>query len=404
MSVNLMQASNQWATRPADERFWNLEDLAHTLEGEHASTHQRNRKAELIRALGGDGEDLMMTYGGDTVADMSHWAFNQIATYAKAPADYLRRLPAKLAAECLNNGLTERGKDELATLLIHENGNRQTIRSLTSDQYSRLWDLSIVKSLRNNAENGWMTPPARPAVDDPRARVATIADILPNQGHFGLSVRVGDMIAPAGVYRGDRDMFIFEVMPERVIDDGVKGLMRGAFISNSEVGAKSFKVTAFYLENVCGNHIVWGAKNVRDFKVIHKGNAINGVMTRMNRQLQNFANTDTKTEVGMIRVARSYVLGKDKEEVVKTVSNLKNLQLSQKDAESSFQYAEEWEETAKAPPVSAWGFVHGLTRYSQTKKNADDRSKLDAIGGKILEMAASSHNIDTSRLALPSPK
>jgi hypothetical protein len=40
-------------------------------------------------------------------------------------------------------------------------------------------------------------------------------DILSNQGNFGLSVKVGDMIAPAGVYAGDRVVVDSVRMAER---------------------------------------------------------------------------------------------------------------------------------------------------------------------------------------------
>ncbi|MEJ7663389.1 MAG: hypothetical protein WKG07_29515 [Hymenobacter sp.] len=136
-----------------------------------------------------------------------------------------------------------------------------TVRSLPS-AYSRLWNADVVDGLVPALDWGWRVPPARPAVDDPRARPATVEDILLGQESFGLSVKVGDMLAPAGVYAGDRDMFIFLVNPNRVIDDGMKGLMRGVFVWNSEVGAGAFKVRTFYLENVCGNHIVWSASGV----------------------------------------------------------------------------------------------------------------------------------------------
>src|SRR5205823_3039256 len=151
-------------------------------------------------------------------------------------ASYMRALPAPLAADCLNDGLARRDGD--VQLLLHRDGGGEhgdySLRSLTS-AYSRLWNVDILRALQPATEAGWMVPPARPAVDDPRARPATIEDIVPGQDSFGLAVKEGDLIAPAGVYAGDRDMFVFLVQPDKIIDvAGSDGLMRGVFISNSE--------------------------------------------------------------------------------------------------------------------------------------------------------------------------
>ena len=56
---------------------------------------------------------------------------------------------------------------------------------------------------------------------------------------------------------------MFLVNPNRILDDGNKGLMRGVFLWNSEVGKGAFKMKSFYLENVCGNHIPRRMRRVR---------------------------------------------------------------------------------------------------------------------------------------------
>jgi len=56
---------------------------------------------------------------------------------------------------------------------------------------------------------GWRVPPAHPLfADQPGVRLASEADVLWPDG-FELSVRVGDAIAPAGLYLGDRSLFAF---------------------------------------------------------------------------------------------------------------------------------------------------------------------------------------------------
>jgi hypothetical protein len=329
MSTNLMAAHNQWASRPADERFWNLDDLRAALSDVRDRSYERPSgvsrvRAEAVNLPAYDSPDLCLK-GSRGPITLTHWSLGQLCRYADAPADYLRRLPAPLAAQCLNSGLEKYRSDDVQ-LLLHRNGSDDfTLRSMTT-AYSRLWNVDVVNALVPATERGWMVPPARPAGDDPRARPATIADIVPGQDSFGLAVRPGDLIAPAGVYASDRDMFVFLVHPERIIDTG--GLMRGVFIWNSEVGAGAFRVQTFLLEAVCGNHIVWGASDVQTLRIVHKGDNFKDIGWKLSSQLGKFAEADTSAERHMIQRARNHVLGKARQETVENLFNNKTIGLS----------------------------------------------------------------------------
>lgn len=392
MSKNLYEASAQWANRPADERFWSLEDLAETLSEERRQTREQEMRYAEIK-VEADKDEVVLVGPKGNPARFNHFSFQQICTTVGAPAEYLRRLPPHMVADNLNYGLAQRargedGASESCNLLLRSNGFL-TLRALTAPTYARLWNEPLVRAIVGAREYGWITPPARPSpFADGRTRPATSADILPNQGSFGLSVRVGDLIAPAGVYCGDRDMFIFLVNPDRIVDDGGKGLMRGVFIANSEVGAGvAYKIKTFYLENVCGNHICWGVSEIKEVKIVHRHGAIRDWGYQLNRALSGFANADTGRETAMIGAAKRFELGKDFEETSDFLFNRKALGLSRKDIEASFRTAKAWEHTANAAPTTAWGFVHGLTRYSQDAAYASERNGLDAAGGKILALA-----------------
>ena len=388
---NLYAAHNEWMTRPADERFWSLDDLlAHSREERRASVESRTAiddiRAEAVEVAGYDSPDLRLVAGGGDALSLTHWSFGQLCTTADTPASYLRRLPADLAAVNLNHGLSRMGSGKLQFLNNVESGQ---VRSITRD-YARFWNDDLISALAPALDLGWRVPPARPAVDDPRARPAAEADILPNQGTFGLSVKLGDMIAPAGVYCGDRDLFVFLVHPERVIDDGNSGMMRGVFLWNSEVGAGSFKVRTFYLENVCGNHICWGATGVREVRLRHRGDRILTADREMVAQLRDYADAPASVDEGMIRRARLHVLGDDREKTVEKVGGIRSLGLTRKEIEGAYESAIRWEHAAKSPPTTAWGLVHGLTRLSQREQNADQRNRMDRAGGKILALATGS--------------
>lgn len=393
MSSNLYAASRQWSSRPADERFWNITELYNAVRHEKQTAEERLSPFHSLKACGENGEVVIRRATGSRPIQLTNWAFNQLSIKSGAPAGYLQKLPAELAAQNLNHGIHSCDNDTVNLLLHKEDGG--FIRSLNTEKYSRIWNVDILQKLQPACDAGWMTPPARPAgIDDERTKIATASDILPGQENFGLSVRVGDKIAPAGVYCGDRDMFIFMVNPKRLIDDGVKGLMRGFFLQNSEVGAQAFKIRSFYLQNVCGNHIVWGVSNISELKIVHKGRANARFGSEMQMRLRRYADETTVIEEKMIRLARHHELGKNRGEALGFLYNKKqSLGIpSNRVIDNSFALAEKYEHEAKSAPTTVWGFVNGLTRYSQNCPNADERNDLDSAGGKLLEWTMKQHN------------
>ena len=186
-------------------------------------------------------------------------------------------------------------------------------------------------------------------------------------------------------------MFLFLVNPDRIIDDGNNGggLMRGVFITNSEVGKASFRVMTFLLETVCGNHICWGASELSELRMVHRGTANRRFGHEMALKLRKYNDAGCVTEERMIIAAKRHELGVDRDQVIESIFGWKQLQMTKKDAEGAFAMAEQWEKTAGAPPTTTWGFVHGLTRYSQLSPYADERLRLDRVGGKLLEKALS---------------
>src|SRR3990167_3655440 len=119
---NLTQASKQWSTRPADERFWTIDEL---LEARRKLASQSGEKQNVkwasLRARAQD-DDIQLVGAQGNPAHLTNWSFNQLTAGVAAPAGYLQRLPAELAAECLNHGLATCEKEQ-ATLLFNTNGN-----------------------------------------------------------------------------------------------------------------------------------------------------------------------------------------------------------------------------------------------------------------------------------------
>lgn len=382
--MNLLAASRQWATRPADQRFWNIQELYEATKAHAEAARVGSVAAEDLRVTVADQELALVGRTG-TPAVLTHWAFGQLCQRAEAPAQYLRSLPAGLAAENINHGLSQVDQAGGETkVLLHQNGG-YFARAILSDKYTRIWNHEIVRRLFDLPE-GWRVPPARPALpDQPGARAATAADILDDRtGGGGLSINIGDMIAPAGLYASFEDMFVFMVNEQRRLKDGTAdGLSRGFFLTNSEVGKAAFKISTFYYRHVCGNHIVWDASGLREIRIRHIGTADSRSTRELQLELRRYSDASVSDEEAKIASARTFQLAADKDQVIDLV--FRRGLLSRRRAEEAFDLAERHNSTDD--PKTAWGFAQGVTELSQTLAYADQRAEMDRTAGKIIEMA-----------------
>jgi hypothetical protein len=386
--TNLTTASNQWANRPADQRFWTLQDMLDATRAYRERARTASITYRQLRCEDTAG-DLAIVGPQGNRATLTHYAFGQLAQDVKAPADYLRSLPATMARDCINLGLQNLPQERTAALLFDQQGAELSARCVTSDKYQRIWNSEIVERLLPLQEYGWQVPPARPNDNATDTRPATEADVLRLSQSNGLAIKVGDPIAAAGLYASDRDMFAFLVNESARIEDGSEGgLARGFFVSNSEVGNASLKVTRFLYRSVCGNHIVWGAENVSEISIRHIGDAGARFGREFVAELRRYSDQSTADDQARISKAKTCILGGTKEEILDKLFGMKRLALSRKALESAYTFAErESAENRTGSPHSAWGFAGGLTRLAQDSTYASERTKLDRAAGKVLEMA-----------------
>jgi len=235
-----------------------------------------------------------------------------------------------------------------------------------------------------------MVPPGRPTSnEDPRARLATASDVLKGNKMSGLSINVGDLIGPSGLYCSDHDMFAFLVNEDVGVEVNGKTLHRGFFVENSEVGASSFKLTVFYYNAVCGNHIVWGATNVKKARVVHRGRSDTAVWKAQEQFFENVNNfkdnESIKSDQALFNDAVGWNLGNSQEEVVEFLYSKKiaprNV-LNDAYSKATVHYND-----GHKDPGTVWGMVQGLTRLSQQTKHTDARVKLDVAATKVLRIA-----------------
>ncbi len=355
--MELFKAHKQWATRPADERFASLEDLYAATRGYAGTAVEADVDWADLRVIP-SGEELMLRGDEGDQATLTNWAMKQLCARVGAPSDYLAKLPVELAAQNLNHGLDSRDQNPStqASLLLHRNGT-YLVRAVTSDRYSRIWNHEVAERLLNLAQLGW--EPARP-------------DVRASMGDW-----------PA-LYASDHDMFAMLRSQNASLDvnpDGEAPTWRGVIAENSEVGAGALKLTRFLYNQMCGNHIIWGASDVLELKVIHVGNLQERV-DRWEVALKAYENESASEVEAIIKRAQVTLIADTKEGVLDKLFGIRALNIPRKTLGLGFDAVNAAQD---GDPRSVWGMVQGLTRHSQTIPFADERTKLDRAAGRILE-------------------
>ena len=379
----LGQASSQWSSRPADERFWTIADM-------HAACEQYRREAATARVepaslkLEAAGDNVHLLGSTGATASLTNYSFGQLARLGGAPAGYLQGLPATLAADCANHALQKRARDDNSplSLLFRRNGGVQ-LRAATSEKYTRIWNSLITAKLGELAEYGWKVPPAMPApVSGVGTRIATTEDC----GEYTL-VQPGQSISPSGLYASDRDMFAFMIHPDRVVDaGGGRKLFRGFFVRNSEVGDMAFALQCFLFDFVCFNHNVWGAEQVTEMRVRHIGHAVDSMQYGFQVELRKYLDRAASEDELQIAQARRFIIAATPEAVIDKLFSIRTLGVPRKTLELAQARAIE-NSDAYGDPKSAWGMAQGLTEVSQGASYTSERVNLDRAAGRIVEMS-----------------
>lgn len=383
--TTLMQASNQWASRPADQRFLSLLDLQASMTKAKANSSgkvvaTKNLQFEPME----DHKGLKIVGQNGVPADITHWSFGQLAGLAKAPAGYLRELPSELVADNLNYGLKFRREiDEVGVLLTRETidqpasiglgdlggvgftgASRVEMRAATGPNYGRIWNSDITNSLVDRFGDG--------RTGDFRV-----------PGEFGKQVEITNQNTT--IYGSDRDMFVFLADEEHRIDmqgrrnNEPGSLARGFFIWNSEVGSTSFGVAMFLFDYVCMNRIVWGVKQFSEVRLRHTVSAPEKWLDQVEPMLLEYAHSSAAPIEETIRNAQAKKLESDLDDFLKS-------RKFSKSQISGIKAAHEAEEDR--PIETVWDATVGITAYAKSIKWQDERVAVERMGGKVLDLVA----------------
>ncbi|MBB6464856.1 hypothetical protein HNQ96_000703 [Aminobacter lissarensis] len=133
------RVSSEWFSRPDDERYLSLSELARMVRAraEHSRTRTVESERIQVEANRNDPEHLTLILpGAEAPVAPTHWSFGQLASLVSAPAAYLRQLPASLAGINLQYGLTTHRAEQIKT--FETNDGRVELRAVTGPDYGRI--------------------------------------------------------------------------------------------------------------------------------------------------------------------------------------------------------------------------------------------------------------------------
>lgn len=380
------EVSMQWLARPHDQRFLSLDDLfdakkkfwdgawqqrANTNDFELYAPEPENPSDFHRISVRGIKVDRGETIDAVEVTP-THWGFQQLCGLAKLPAKLMRELPTQIGKDMFNWRLQHAREVEAVKLY----GSTELLYAATGPEYGRIPDYEVADAVREIAGSGrgemrWKIPGVMNWSDhtyNPEAPVTLDSTTL---------------------YASDRDIFMFLVDDRNPIEvgklqNGDPDLMfRGFFVQNSEMGARSLKIAAFYLRGVCMNRCLWGVEGFEEIKLSHTRMAPSRWVQMARPALTSFAEGSSDKLIAGVQAAKDARIADDDE---KALDFLK--------ARSAFSGAQAKNILARGleeegrPVRSAWDFAQAITAEARSLPYTDERQAWELEAGRILDKAA----------------
>lgn len=367
--ATLTRASQQWASRPDDQRFTSLLEMQQFAHHRRDNSTAKVLSSRRLQAVPLDEDQrhrslIIMDLEADQPRTPTHWSFGQLCSRVNAPAGYLRSLPAPMAADCLNYGLFKKGTDEIGSLAHFPGDGSSELAAATGPNYGRIWNADVIDALVHrfgDGVNGEFTVP----------------------GEFGRAVQVNR--DNTTLFASDRDMFVFLADEKNRIEvpnrrHGQSGEMaRGFFVWNSEVGSTTFGIATFLFDYVCSNRIVWGAEGYQEIKIRHTAGAPDRWLEEVAPAIEAYAHKSTASITHAIAEAKAKRF--DDGDALRDFLT-KRFTRGQAEGIIAAHQADE-----DRPIETLWDVTVGATAYARGLTHQDARVDIERKAGKVLGMA-----------------
>ena len=401
----LSTASNQWASRPDDERFLSLADMYKARYAKENGDVVRQQQCNMseFRAFYDHNDELMLehrfsaTDGGITLVPTA-WSMKQLCTRTRTPYPALKLWQNDgnyaLVEDALNHSFKKRGED---MQLYHQYDNilsrPQTLHAATSERYTRIFDYEVIERVQrftNRSSANWKVP-------------GTI-DWSTGQ-HVSGDYLGSDEVTKESttLYAGDRDMFIFLVDDENPIDLGVTRngeqdvVFPGFIVGNSTVGYKPIWMMSFYFRGVCMNRCIWGAQGIKEYSNKHLTNVRQHALYGNKNSTDEFqqlsfaerlGKLETQQQQGRDKTAKSIQGAMQVEEFKDDETRILKLRKVDIPAPTAKKIVVNFEKSENYPILTRWDMHNAITAEARTVSFQNERTKLEKTATKFLRMVA----------------
>ena len=361
--MNLYTAHKQWAKRPSDERFTNLDELIVALQSRRQRSAERFTNTGDVHVATDEEGELHLVDESKARYRFTNWSFSQFCNRVKAPPQFIATLQPDTAARVLNERIQEREPCKL--LYIRESGPNTILHAVTGLRYGRVWDEEVARAVQQMVQErpGWHNPKAK----DPFTGA----------------------VNPGGLYASDRDVFMFVIDGGSVFDEGPRAVLhRGVIVANSEVGDRRLTLMTFLFNEVCGNHIIYGAENVDVLNIRHDACAPERFRNLFLHELTRFMGSDP--ELARVRAAQRkrlidlpHISHRERLDEEWEKEFARAYHFSRTDVQQARKHAEEEEEQFD----TVWDAIQGFTKYARGFQHQDARLDLERRAARLLEYA-----------------
>ncbi len=369
------RVSQEWFSRPADQRFTSITALMAALEARSVGMKEDVIEPRDLRLVANQDDMRNLFLGAPDDGEplsVTHHTFGQMCSLAGAPGSYLREKPAFLAAvNLMDDFQTKRDLNQK----IYWNEHRREARAFTGENYGRIMDHTLAKAVHKIAGDGtgdtnWKIPG------------------MMNWSKGTYNPYVSPTNESTTLYASDRDVFMFLVDDTHPIEIGKLDngepdyVFRGFYAWNSEVGSRSLGIATFMLRGVCMNRNLWGVEGFDSIKINHTRFAPDRFARDAEPHLRRYALSEPNKLIAGVNAAKEAIVARDEEDRMKF---LKSLDFSKVQSQKIIDTVEREEGHL---PRSAWDFVQGVTAIARTIPHQDRRLDLEKVGAKIMDKAA----------------
>lgn len=375
-------ASNEWATRPNDERFPTVLGLHEAALKSYSNSGEEIIRLGDVKPTVEDGKLMFELKGVTKPVFASNFAFTKLIAetgeknsgISFPTAASLRSLSPGLVASILDEVVNHPSiRDREIKTLIDYSETTPVMTAVTSPSYGRVFDWRLSElMLELVLKHGYEVPIA-----------------------FHKPGMVYNPVVAANVtqesttcYRGRQSSFIFLVnqqVPVQVgtLADGSPRLFfRGIYAKNSEVGDGAIEFVTFLYEMVCCNRMIWGQRGLERLYRRHTKNASDRFDTEMVPAMMKFINNETAgVEAGLLAAMRDETpASMTVDQQIQYLKMTLDIGLGDGAAVLDAIMAEEGRKA-----VSAFDWFQGITATARSIPNADARVARELKGAELIQ-------------------